>query len=138
MFVPLVTVCHVLSFLSISVTFTPLIALIDHSVHVQSILSISPTAPFSHSAFPLCSTTMGTKHMDLLSDFMDLGANIRATCTSRPCGHSRVLRAPTLYRLAALKGWQKTLGSMAMSMRCTVCGNQIGRAPGREKGDRVV
>src|SRR3546814_10955497 len=67
---------------------------------------------------------MGTKHMDLLSDFMDLGANIRATCTSRPCGHSRVLRAHTLYRLAALKGWQKTLGSMAMRMRCTVCGHR--------------
>src|SRR3546814_3238066 len=62
--------------------------------------------------------------MDLLSDFMDLGANIRATCTSRPCGHSRVLRAHTLYRLAALKGWQKTLGSMAMRMRCTVCGHR--------------
>src|SRR3546814_3554096 len=49
---------------------------------------------------------------------------IRATCTSRPCGHSRVLRAHTLYRLAALKGWQKTLGSMAMRMRCTVCGHR--------------
>src|SRR3546814_11174500 len=105
-----------------SVTFTPLIALIDHSVHVQSILSISPSAPFSHSAFPLCSTTMGTKHMDLLSDFMELGANIRATCTSRPCGHSRVLTAPPLYRLAALQGWQKTLGHMAIRTRCTVCG----------------
>src|SRR3546814_18723077 len=67
---------------------------------------------------------MGTKHMDLLSDFMDLGANIRATCTSRPYGHSRVLRAHTLYRLAALKGWRKTLVFMAMRIRCTVRGHR--------------
>ncbi|PKB13296.1 hypothetical protein B0I00_3333 [Novosphingobium kunmingense] len=65
---------------------------------------------------------MGSKRLDLISDYARHGFNLRVDC--RACRHTAVLNARELTDTCSKRGWSRVMAAVEARLKCRKCGSR--------------